>query len=163
MSFNQGKLDGFPVELYDGRFSGVFELEDEEGEAIGYDDTVTFLVVASADKAAFSTLKNGELKRTNTFKILSSRIVPVDTAVTFVETLNEGFNPEPDLWGDGEPMYEDKDFFGDDEEDVVVLAEEEDGWVDSAVAEASDEDVIIVSNTEIKAADPVLAGFLNER
>lgn len=161
MSFNQGKLDGFPVELYDGRFSGVFELEDEEGEAIGYDDTVTFLVVASADKAAFSTLKNGELKRTNTFKILSSRIVPVATAVTFVETLNEGVEVEPTLWA--EPEYDDTDFYGSDDEEDIVLAEEEDEWVAPAVAEASNEDVIVISNTEIKTADPVLAGFLNER
>lgn len=60
-----GKLDGYPVELYDGSFSGKFEMTEEDGKRIGYDDVVSFLVVATADKANFDTTKGGEVRRTN--------------------------------------------------------------------------------------------------
>lgn len=95
---NSGNLDGFPVELYDGRFSGKFELDEEDGRKIGYDDVVAFLVVTTADKANFDMTKLGEVRRTNTFGVSNVRIVPSRMAEEFLDRLNgsepgEGYIP----------------------------------------------------------------------
>lgn len=74
------KFDGYPIELYDGRFSGTFELDEEVGEAIKYEQVVSFLVVANASKAAISTNKDGDLKRTNTFAVQQVKLVSNEQA-----------------------------------------------------------------------------------
>ena len=65
----QVSFDGFPVELYDGRFQGRFEIDDEVGARIQYDDVVTFVVTATAHRVEVAATKDGDLKRTNTFVI----------------------------------------------------------------------------------------------
>lgn len=88
MSDNQqGRLDGLPVELYDGRFGGTFEMDQETGTAIAYDDVLTFMVVGVAGKCSFDTNKSGDLKRTNTFEVTNVNIVPNDIAVKLANEL----------------------------------------------------------------------------
>lgn len=74
------KFDGYPIELYDGRFSGTFEMDEASGEGIKYEQSVCFLVVAHASKAAISTNKDGDVKRTNTFAVQRVEVIPAEEA-----------------------------------------------------------------------------------
>lgn len=70
--------DDIPVTEYDGKFSGSFELDVEKAASMAYDDTVYFVVTTVLDKYAFTPTKYGDLKRTNTFKVDSVRVVKTD-------------------------------------------------------------------------------------
>lgn len=69
-------FDGLTVALYDGKFSGSFDLEDDAATTIGLDDMVTLVVTARVSGAAHSETKVGDVKRTNTFKV--SKVVVLD-------------------------------------------------------------------------------------
>lgn len=74
------KLDGFSVDIYDGRFSGTFEMDEEIGQDINYEDVISFVVVAAVGKANFNTQKNGEVKRTNVFAVENVKILKPEVA-----------------------------------------------------------------------------------
>lgn len=69
------QFDGFPVELYDGKFSGAFDVDEHVAQNIAHGDEVAFIVVASAKGAAFTDTKDGQVKRTNTFKVTEALVV----------------------------------------------------------------------------------------
>jgi len=74
-------FDGEPVDLYEGRFSGPFIIEPEPGAAISNNDLVTFIVTARVDAPKFSYVrKSGDLKRSNTMKVLSVVHMDADKA-----------------------------------------------------------------------------------
>ena len=87
MAKNQGRFDGLPIEIYEGRFAGGFEMDQEIGESIAYDDVVTFLVVAVAGKANIDATKSGDLKRTNYFDVESVSIVPPESATQVINEI----------------------------------------------------------------------------
>ena len=63
-------FDGKPVEIYEGRFSGGFQISEFDGPDISYGDQVTFLVTARVQTPKFSTeRRTGQLKRLNTMKV----------------------------------------------------------------------------------------------
>lgn len=67
--------DDIPVTEYDGKFAGNFELDVEKAASMAYDDTVYFVVTTRLDNYAFKPTKYGDLKRVNTFKVDSVRVV----------------------------------------------------------------------------------------
>lgn len=124
-------FDGLTVALYDGKFSGSFDLEDDAATTIGLDDMVTLVVTARVSGAAHSETKVGDVKRTNTFKV--SKVVVLDpsqvksvtdaldgvavpsvdelkalvpNAVIPAATLSEPATPELDLGGQEERIVE---------------------------------------------------------
>lgn len=72
----QERFDGYPVTLYDGRFSGAFDLPEEVGAGLEYDEVVTFVVTATVGKATIASTRYGDLKRTNTLSVLNAVPVP---------------------------------------------------------------------------------------
>lgn len=102
MSKAQDSIDGYAVELYDGRFSGTFEMDEAHGKQVAFDDVVTFVVVAEVASPKFSQNKAGEVKRTNSFKVTNVKIVNGNTAL---EILNKadlevpGITPPPAYHG----------------------------------------------------------------
>ena len=69
-------FDGDPIEVYEGRFSGAFEIEAESGAVMSNGDLITFIVTARVDTPKFSHVKKLGLKRSNTMKVVSA--VPMD-------------------------------------------------------------------------------------
>lgn len=69
-------FDGDPIDFYEGRFSGPFEIESEYGAAMSNGDLVTFIVTARVDNPKFAHVKKLGLKRSNTMKVIS--VVPMD-------------------------------------------------------------------------------------
>ena len=97
-------LDGHIVDQFEGRFNGLFDIEQEEGEQVFYDNQVSFFVTATVDKANFATTKGGELKRTNIFNVKSVKLLPsdkthVDTSIDNLEPIkvNDAFEESDDI------------------------------------------------------------------
>lgn len=68
----QGTFDGFAVSVYDGKFSGGFDLEEDMAKDIGFDDVVTFIVTGRVGGVSFGETKVGDVKRTNSFQVVNS-------------------------------------------------------------------------------------------
>lgn len=65
----QERFDGFPVTLYEGRFSGSFEIPEELGAKLEFDDVVSFVVTCTVGKATIDSTKLGDLKRINAMSV----------------------------------------------------------------------------------------------
>lgn len=103
-------FDGEPVEVYEGRFSGTFQMIEETAAALANDDQVTFIVTARVSSPKFSYVaKTGALRRSNTMKIEESYIMDaaearylLDNMGLDIEGVNSGIieaptaEPEPD-------------------------------------------------------------------
>lgn len=68
-------FDDMTVELWDGKFQGNFDLDDVNGKQISMDDEITFIVSTHVKAVAHAETREGLIKRTNTFKVLSA--VPI--------------------------------------------------------------------------------------
>lgn len=71
----QERFDGYPVVLYDGKFSGSFDLPEDVGAGLQYDDVVTFVVTCHVGKASIDATRLGDMKRTNAFPV--QQVVPL--------------------------------------------------------------------------------------
>ena len=69
------QFDGFPVELYDGKFSGAFDVDEHIAQSIAHGDEVAFLVVGTTKGSSFTDTKDGQVKRTNTFKVTEALVI----------------------------------------------------------------------------------------
>ena len=85
MSKAQDSIDGYAVEMYAGRFSGTFDMEEAQGKQVAFDDVVTFVVVAEVASPSFRQNKAGEVKRTNSFKVTAAQIVNGNKAAEVLE------------------------------------------------------------------------------
>lgn len=83
------KLDGMQVDTFAGKFGGSFDMEEDLGSGIDFDDVACFLVVGTADKAAHEITKGGDVKRTNTFTVTSATYLDPDFATKVLNTLKE--------------------------------------------------------------------------
>lgn len=125
-------LDGHYVDQFDGRFTGTFDIDNDEGEKLSYDDVVSFFVVASVDKANFSTTKAGELKRTNVFVVDSVKVLPTELSSFIFNSLSDETEPEPEH--ESESTFEVYEMGK--EEPVAVVKDwddEEESWQDEQV------------------------------
>lgn len=148
MSKSQDRLDGVYIQSYDGRFTGRFDIDENRGHEIAYDDVVCFVVIATAGKAQFGTDRAGDLKRSNVFEV--SEVVPVDGSIAYsvmdqAKIALPGLVLEVDDY-DNEPEL---DF----EKEPVM---EESGRVDEWAIESDD----IQEVARIEVRDPRLANFL---
>jgi MoaA/NifB/PqqE/SkfB family radical SAM enzyme len=77
---DQESFDGIPVTVYDGKFAGSFDLAEEVGEKLKFDDVVSFVATAAVSKVNMGTVaKTGDMKRSNTFEVLN--VLPIDPEV----------------------------------------------------------------------------------
>lgn len=90
MSDKHESFDGFSVVMYDGKFSGSFDLDDETAREIGLDDVVTLVVTARISGAAHSETKTGDIKRTNVFKVSTAQVLTPKTASLVVDLVDNG-------------------------------------------------------------------------
>ena len=86
---NQQSFDGLTVELYGGRFSGNFDLDEEIASEIAFDDEVTFVVRGRVAGVAMQETKNGDLKRINVFQVSSVATLNSELTDQIVEALEE--------------------------------------------------------------------------
>lgn len=83
-------FDGDAVDIYEGRFTGPFEMDEEDGAPISNGDLVTFLVTARVDTPKFSYVrKSGDLKRSNTMKVVAVIPIELDKARAMLDQLGE--------------------------------------------------------------------------
>jgi hypothetical protein len=91
-------FDGEAVDIYEGRFSGGFLLEEAQGAPMSNGDLVTFIVTARVDTPKFTYVrKTGDLKRSNAMKVVAVLAVDSDQAKFLydnmglsVDGINEG-------------------------------------------------------------------------
>ena len=70
-------FDGYPIDAYQGRFTGSFDIPDEYGEDMAYEDLVAFVVVGTLSNAGVKTVR-GDTVRMNGFKVGFARPLTVD-------------------------------------------------------------------------------------
>lgn len=85
----QERFDGFAVAVYDGKFAGSFDLEDDMGNELAMDEVVTFVVTARVGGANFDTTKAGDIKRTNKFDITSATALDPTLASNVLNVLSQ--------------------------------------------------------------------------
>lgn len=104
------RIDGRPVELYDGKFVNAFLMEQLEAVGISDGDLLVFTVIARAETPKFvSNKKSGQIKRVNQFRIEEVQTMTPEKAAMLkglaveenpvtvskiVQEVNLGFNPE---------------------------------------------------------------------
>lgn len=170
MSKAQDKFDGLPVEFFDGRFSGSFDIDESIGKEIGYDDVVCFVVVGTANKAGISQNKAGELKRTNVFKVTNAKVVNGNTALKILGQADievPGITPPEEYHGgdafvdpDSGEIYgldadEDEPYWLKDEVD-----DDDDDEPELPFVEPSIVNEVVSGPIVIRSSDPALNSFL---
>lgn len=69
-------FDGFPVDHYQGRMSGTFDIDQADGEQyVKYGHSVVLMVLAKVGPANLSEDKNGDMRRLNTLTVDAVRFV----------------------------------------------------------------------------------------
>ena len=82
-------VDGKPVEVYEGKFSGPFELDEFDGATMCSGELVTFVVTARVDLPKFGYVrKTGQAKRVNTLKVESALLVDAEKAKYMYDNMN---------------------------------------------------------------------------
>lgn|SRR5690606_22896394 len=119
------QFDGIPVTLYDGKFSGSFDLSTDVGESINYDDVVCFIVTAVVSKANINTNRMGDVKRTNTFQVTDVIPLEPEQASKFIANINEQTDPSP-VEIEGQMSLEEvlEQDISDDQEDAEPLQDD---------------------------------------
>lgn len=166
MSKAQDKFDGLPVEFFDGRFSGSFDIDESIGKEIGYDDVVCFVVVGTANKAGISQNKAGELKRTNVFKVTNAKVVNGNTALKVLNQVDievPGITP-PEEYHGGEAFIDPDsgEIYGyDADEDAPYWAEDDEGdSFELPFVEPDAPNEVVSGPIVIRSSDKALNSFL---
>lgn len=83
-------FDGDPVDLYEGRFTGPFVIDEANGASLSNGDLVTFIVTARVETPKFSyAKKTGNLKRSNAMKVQYVKPISADKARFMYDSLGE--------------------------------------------------------------------------
>ncbi len=83
-------FDGQPVSIYEGRFTGSFEMVEEVAAPMTHDDQVVFIVTCRLEAPKFSYLKKtGDLKRSNTLRVEHSAIIDPHEARYLLDNMGE--------------------------------------------------------------------------
>lgn len=135
----QEQFDGFSVSLYEGTFSGGFDIDEDMGQELAYDDVVTFVVTGRIGGVKIAETKTGDIKRVNSFQVTSS--VALDPKMASV-VLNAIAGQQP---ATGQQTIQGA--IGDDDDDEPLDAG------DQVLAGA-------LSGPAVKVTDPDLAKFL---
>lgn len=87
-STNQ-RFDGFEITLYEGKFQGAFDMDEDLAEDLRFDDTVTFIVTGRIGGVQMGETKLGDLKRINTFQVASTVALDPQTATKVLNSLGQ--------------------------------------------------------------------------
>ncbi len=85
-------FDGFAVALYDGKFGGTFDLDEDMAKEMAFDDVVTFVVTARVGGVGITDTKTGDIKRTNTFQVVNSVALDAPMAEKLLDSLGQSVN-----------------------------------------------------------------------
>lgn len=105
MGSNQ-RFDGFEITLYEGKFQGSFDMDEDLAEDLRFDDTVTFIVTGRIGGVQLGDTKLGDLKRINTFQVASTVALDPVTATKVLNSLGQmvsGVNAGQMKLGQDEP------------------------------------------------------------
>lgn len=174
------QFDGLPVQLYEGKFSGNFDIEEDLGKKLSYDDEVTFIVTARVGgNCSFGETKQGDIKRVNTFKISGIEVFSTsestripepeyDTVTESMQALEDSENPIV-----SRPTEDLDGFFAelDEEEPELYQKAPEPEWqppIRKKIGAIEEEPIPldeerprqISSRRRFGSGDPVLEGFL---
>lgn len=144
----QQRFDGFDVSLHGAKFTGTFDLDEEDAKGLSLDRVVVFLVAARLGRAQVETTKEGDVKRTNTFVVNEVGMLEGDLREQAIQYL--AFPDQGVL-----------DFSIPDDEVDLDAAVEAKASSNGRSAEAVDETVDVVDQIGGKK-DEVLAKFLEE-
>jgi hypothetical protein len=93
MGVQQQKFDGMEVNVYEGKLTGAFELDDIKAAGMNLDRVVVFVVAARLGKAQVEPTKDGDIKRTNTFVVSELQILEGelrDQAIQYLAMPDQG-------------------------------------------------------------------------
>lgn len=83
-------FDGEPVEIYEAKFGGSFQMLEETAAPLATDDLVTFIVTARVNSPKFSYVaKSGDLKRSNTMKVEEAYVIDKHEAKWLLDNIGE--------------------------------------------------------------------------
>ncbi len=89
MSNGQQQFDGFSVTVYEGKFAGGFDLDEELAADLRFDDVVTFIVTGRIGGVSLGETKLGDLKRVNAFQVTSAVALDPQTATKVLNSLGQ--------------------------------------------------------------------------
>lgn len=70
-------FDGMPVDEWAGRFSGTFDLEEEQASRYSVDDVIVFVVRAQVKGASVKTTPQGDVKRVHVLGV-EEAVIPTE-------------------------------------------------------------------------------------
>lgn len=153
------QFDGYPVTVYNARFSGTIDLPDESGASLEYDDVIVMVVTATVGKSTIDATRSGDLRRTNVMKVTDAVVVPYSQ----VNDVRDLLSDHPQVETTTESVVA---------EVADVQSVEDDSTVRVMSFQADDIDVPQVDTPRAErdpldspyksSKDPVLAGFLSE-
>ena len=83
-------FDGEPVEIYEAKFGGSFQMLEETAAPLATDDLVTFIVTARVNSPKFTFVaKTGDLKRSNTMKVEEAFVIDKHEAKWLLDNMGE--------------------------------------------------------------------------
>jgi hypothetical protein len=74
----QGMFDGMDVDSHQARFTGTFDLDEEDTSSVGLDRVAFFVVAVRVEGAVFRTTDDAEVKRINVLKVQDARLASGD-------------------------------------------------------------------------------------
>jgi len=83
------QFDGLPVTIYVNKFNGSFDLEENDDIKLAFDDMVEFRVVARVGAAGITETAKGDIKRTNTYKVVGAEVMSVNSIPTVRDEYTE--------------------------------------------------------------------------
>lgn len=167
----QERFDGFPVTIYEGRFSGSFEIPEELGAKLEFDDVVSFVVTCTVGKATIDSTRLGDLKRTNAMSV--QNVAPASQKAVDEAYAANGFTLDTQLPLDVAPLVEDDEEFVDPEDVFTPETGDVEPWTPPPptpiqprtlpvnFTDGPDEDVQVLGEP-LEKQDKVLAGFLEQ-
>lgn len=94
MNNNGEYFDGNAVTSYESKFAGTFDLPEEVGSVMRFNDVVMFLVTANVGESKVSATKNGDLKRSNRLDIIAIRDIDPKAATLIENALTASGAPQ---------------------------------------------------------------------
>lgn len=83
-------FDGHEISLHQARFSGRFDVAEEEADRFRMDRVVVLIVAARSDGADFKVLDSGDVRRTATLKVDDARLLEGDMREQAIRYLFSG-------------------------------------------------------------------------
>lgn len=148
-------FEGHRIDQFQGRFSGTFDIDVEDGRSMGYGDRVILLVVAEVNQSLIRQTPGGEVRRVNVLK-------PVSSVFVSDPEVGKQFGLTPKALGEVGVETDVPDSGFTDITEQVDAALDEAIDIDTAIAEirALEAETTERMGPHVKYRDPMLARFL---